>query len=48
MLSSSPSLQDDKEDISYDVESLFTNIAIEETINHIMKKSIFISISRQF
>ena len=31
MLSSIPPLQDD---VSYDVESLFTNIPIEETINY--------------
>ena len=35
MLSSIPPLQDDKEDVSYHVESLFTNIPIEETINYI-------------
>ena len=28
-------LQGDKEDVSYDAESLFTNISIEETINYI-------------
>ena len=33
MLSSIPPLQDDEEDVSYDVESLFTNIPIQETIN---------------
>ena len=36
MLSSIPPLQDDKKDESYDVESLFTNIPIEETINYII------------
>ena len=36
-LSSIPPLQDDGEDVSYDVESLFTNILIEETINYIIK-----------
>ena len=36
MLSSIPPLQDDEEDVSYDVESLFTNIPIEETINYII------------
>ena len=36
MLSSIPPLQDDEEDVSYDVESLFTNILIEETINYII------------
>ena len=35
MLSSIPPLQDDEEDVSYDIESLFTNIPIEETINYI-------------
>ena len=38
MLSSVPSLQDDEEDISYDVESLFTNIPMEETINYITEQ----------
>ena len=33
MLSSILPLQDDQEDLSYDDESLFTNIPIEETIN---------------
>ena len=33
MLSSVPPLQDDEKDVSYDVESLFTNIPIQETIN---------------
>ena len=28
-------LQDDEEDVSYDVGSLFTNIPIKETINYI-------------
>ena len=35
MLSSIPPLQDDEEDVSYDVESLLTNIPIQETINYI-------------
>ena len=35
MLSSIPPLQDDEKDVSYDVESLFTNIPIVETINYI-------------
>ena len=35
MLSSIPPLQGDEEDVSYDAESLFTNILIEETINYI-------------
>ena len=36
MLSSILPWQDDEEDVSYDVESLFTNILIEETINYII------------
>ena len=35
MLSAIPYLQDDEEEVSYDVESLFTNMPIEETINYI-------------
>ena len=31
MLSSISPLQDDEEDVSYDVESLFTNILIQES-----------------
>ena len=38
MLSSIPHLQDDEEDVPYDVESLFTNIAIQETINYISEQ----------
>ena len=38
MLSSISPLQDDEEDLSYDVESLFTNIPIEETINYIIEQ----------
>ena len=38
MLSSLPPLKDDEEDVSYDVESLFTNIPIEETINYIIEQ----------
>ena len=38
MLSSIPPLQDDEEDVSYDVESLFTNIPIQETINYIIEQ----------
>ena len=34
MLSSTPLFQDDEEDVSDDVRSLFTNIPIEETINY--------------
>ena len=36
MLSSIPPLKDDEENVSYYVESLFTNISIEETINYII------------
>ena len=38
MLSSIPPLQDDEEDVSYDVESLFANILIQETINYIIEQ----------
>ena len=38
MLSSIPSLQDDEEDVSYDVESLFINVPIQETINYIIEQ----------
>ena len=38
MLPSIPTLQDDEEDVSYDVESLFTNIPIQETINYIIEQ----------
>ena len=38
MLSSIPSLQDDEEDVSYDVESLFTNTPIQETIYYIIEQ----------
>ena len=38
MLASIQPLQDVKEDVSYDVESLFTHILIEETINYIIKQ----------
>ena len=38
MLSSIPPLQDDEEDVSYDAESLFTNIPIQETINYIIEQ----------
>ena len=31
-----PPLEDEEEDVSYDVESLFTNIPIEETVNYIL------------
>ena len=38
MLSSIPLLQDDEEDVSYDVQSLFTNIPIQERINYIIEQ----------
>ena len=38
MLSSIPPSQDDEADVSYDVESLFTNIPIEETTNYITEQ----------
>ena len=38
MLSSIPPLQDDEEDVSYDLESLFTNIPLQETINYIIEQ----------
>ena len=38
MLSSIPPLPDDEEDASYDVESLFTNIPIQDTINYVTKQ----------
>ena len=38
MLSSIPPLQDDEEDVSYDFESWFTNIPIQETINYIFEQ----------
>ena len=31
-----PTLQEDEEDVSYDMESLFTNIPIIETIDYIL------------
>ena len=37
MLSSIPPLQDDEEDI-YDVESLFTNILIQEIMNYTIEQ----------
>ena len=40
MLSSTPPLQDDEEDVSHYVESLFTNIPIEETAT-LLSKSTF-------
>ena len=38
MLSSILPLQVDEEDISYDVQSLLTNISIEETFNYIIEQ----------
>ena len=38
MLSSIPPLQGDEEDVSYDAESLFTNIPIEETVSYIIEQ----------
>ena len=38
ILSSIPPLQDDEEDVSYDIESLFTNILIQETVNYITEQ----------
>ena len=38
MLSSIPPLQDDEENASYDVESLFTNILIKERISYIIEQ----------
>ena len=38
MLSSIPPLQDDEEDVSYDVQSLFINIPLKETINYITEE----------
>ena len=38
MLSSIPPLQEDEEDVSFAVESLFTNIPTQETINYIIEQ----------
>ena len=38
MLSNLPPLPDDEEDVSYDVESLFTNIPIKDTIEYITEQ----------
>lgn len=38
ILKSQPPLADDEEYVSYDVESLFTNIPVEDTINYIVTK----------
>ena len=34
-----PALQEDEKDVSYDVESLFKNIPIQNTIDYIVKES---------
>ena len=39
MLSSIPLLQNDEKDVSYNDESLFTNIPIEETINYVIDQN---------
>ena len=38
ILSPIPPLQDDEENVLYDVESLFTNIPIQETINYVIEQ----------
>ena len=38
ILKSQPQLEDDEEYVSYDVESLFTNIPIKDTIDYIVQK----------
>ena len=38
MLSNLPPLPDDEENISYNVESLFTNIPIKDTIEYIIEQ----------
>ena len=38
MLSNLPPFLEDKEDVSYDVESLFTNIPIKDTIDYIIEQ----------
>ena len=37
-LSNLPPLEKDEEDVSYDVESLFTNIPVSETIDYIINQ----------
>ena len=44
MLSSIPPLQDDEEDVSYDDESLFTNILMQEQSAISLNKFMFIKI----
>ena len=36
-----PSLDQDEDDVSYDVDSLFTNFPIQETIDYIVKEICF-------
>ena len=38
MLQTLPPLQPDEEDVSYDVESLFTSVPVKDTIDHICKE----------
>ena len=42
MLSSVSSLQDNEEDILYDIESMFTNTRIDETMNNIIEPPILV------
>ena len=39
MFSSIPPLKGDEEDVSYDAESLFSNIPIQETINYMTEQT---------
>ena len=45
MLSLVSSLHDDEEDALYDIESMFTNIWIDETMNYIIEPPIFLKLS---
>ena len=38
MIKELPPLQEDKEDVSYEIESLFTNIPINDTIHYILQQ----------
>ena len=38
MIKQSPSLSQDEEYVSYDIESLFTNVPLHETINYIIEE----------
>ena len=38
MIKELPPLQEDEEDVSYDIESLFTNIPINDTIDYILEQ----------